>query len=304
MEKGMKINEYGVFRIGRGGKEMRIAGVTEEDVYKAIGLSYIEPELRENGGEIEAARQGKLPRLIDIGDIRGDLHVHTRLTDGHDSLEDMVKAAQTAGYEYLGVTEHSKRVTIAHGLNGGAILKRIREIDRLNERLRGMRVLKSIEVDILEDGSLDLEDDVLKELDYTVCAVHSKFSLGAKQQAERVMRAMDNPYFNIFAHPTGRLIHERNPYEIDIVRIMAAAKERGCILELNAHPMRLDLTDAHCKLAKEIGLNIAISTDAHAMGDLGHMRFGILQARRGWLEAGNVVNTRGLEGLKKLIKRK
>jgi DNA polymerase (family 10) len=299
VRKGLKINEYGVFR-GEG----RVAGRTEEEVYGEVGLPYIEPELREDRGEIEAAREKRLPRLISPGDIRGDLHVHTRLTDGRASLEEMALAAKERGYEYLAVTEHSKHVTIARGLDEKALGKQIREIDRLNEELPGIVLLKGIELDVLEDGSLDLSDDILRELDLVVCSVHYKFNLSMQKQTGRIIRAMDNPYVNIFSHPTGRLINERAAYEVDMERLMEAAKERGCFFELNAHPDRLDLTDVHCKMAREMGLKVAISTDAHSVNGLGYMRFGLWQARRGWLEADDVLNTRKWKDLKKLLKRK
>lgn len=317
VRKGLKINEYGVFR-GRGpgspareeakggagrGQEKRVAGKTEEEVYKTVGLSYIEPELREDTGEIEAAKKGVLPHLVTIKDIRGDLHMHTNLTDGHNTLPEMAEAAKKKGYEYIGNTEHSKHVTVAGGLDGRELLKRIKEIDKLNEKIKGVVVLKGIEVDILSDGSLDIEDDILKELDFTVCAVHYKFNIPSEKQTERIMRAMDNPYCNIIAHPTGRLINERDPYDINMEKLIKAAKERGCFIELNAHPYRLDLTDVYCKLAKEQGVKIAISTDAHSSGDLDFMRYGVLQARRGWLEPEDVINTRSLSALKKLLKR-
>jgi DNA polymerase (family 10) len=296
MKKDCKINEYGVFKGDR-----RIAGRTEEEVYGSVGLPFIEPELRENRGEIEAARDHKLPRLITLDDIRGDLHCHTSETDGKNRLQEMAKAARDRGYEYLAVTDHTKRVAMAHGFDAKRLGTRIREIDRLNERLTGFRVLKSAEVDILEDGSLDLPDDILAELDLTVCAVHYNFKLPRQKQTERIIRAMDNPNFSIFSHPSGRLINEREPYDVDMERIMEAAQERGRLLELNAQPDRLDLTDIHCKTAKEMGIKIAISTDAHSIRDLDFMRFGIGQARRGWLEPDDVVNTRGLKGLLKLL---
>lgn len=304
MKKHFKLNEYGVFRLAKAGKEKWIAGRTEEDVYEKLGLSFIEPELREDHGEIEAAQKGKLPHLVTLKDIKGDLHAHTNLTDGHHTLEEMSRSAIAKGYKYIGITEHSKHVTVAHGLDSKAVLKRIKEIDHFNERLKGITILKGMEVDILEDGKLDLEDEVLKELDFTVCAVHYKFNLPIEKQTERIIRAMDNPYFNILAHPSGRLIHERDPYEVDMEKIIAAAKERSSVLELNAHPMRLDLNDIHCKLAKESGVRIVISTDAHSMGDLDYMRFGVMQARRGWLETGDVINTRDSAALKKLLKRR
>ena len=294
----LKLNEYGLFR----GDE-RIAGRTEQELLKTLRLRWIPPELREDRGEIEAARRGRLPELVTLDDIRGDLHSHSRVTDGQDSVEGMARAAKERGYDYLSINDHSRHVTIADGLDRKRLLAQLRRIDRLNGRLRGIVVLKSIELDILEDGSLDLPDELLAELDFTVCAVHYRFDLSKKKQTERILRAMDNRYFNILAHPTGRLINEREPYAIDLERIMQAARERGCILELNAHPDRLDLDAAACQIAKDKGVKIAISTDAHRAEDLRLMRFGIDQARRGWIEAGDVINTRKLEDLRKLLAR-
>jgi DNA polymerase (family 10) len=298
VKRNLKINEYGVFRGRR-----RIAGRTEEEVYRQVGLPYIEPELRENMGEIEAARERKLPRLVDLKDIRGDLHAHTKLTDGRMGLEEMAEGARERGYEYLAITEHSKRVTVARGIDAKKLALHIKAIERLNARLRGMSLLKGIEVDILEDGSLDLPDGILKELDLVVAAVHYKFNLPRERQTERIVRAMDNPLVTVLAHPTGRLIGERPPYEVDMERLMLAASKRGCHMELNAYPDRLDLTDTHARMAKEMGVMVAVSTDAHSVTDLDHMRFGVGQARRGWLEPGDVINTRGLGELKKLLKR-
>ena len=295
----LKINEYGVFR-----GEDRVAGKSEQEVYEQVDLPYIEPELRENWGEIEAARQDKLPSLVTLKDIRGDLHTHTKETDGHHTLEEMAAAARDRGYVYLAITDHSRRLTMVHGLNPKRLSKQIEAIDRLNEKMDDIFVLKAIEVDILEDGSLDLPDEILKELDLTVCSVHYKFNLSRKKQTERIMRAMDNPFFHILAHPSGRLINEREPYEVDIERLMEAAKERGCILELNAHPDRLDLTDRDCKMAKEMGVKVAISTDAHRTTDLDFMRFGVGQARRGWLEPDDVINTQSRTQLMKLLQKK
>ncbi|MGA8261465.1 MAG: DNA polymerase/3'-5' exonuclease PolX [Arenicellales bacterium] len=297
-KRKLKINEYGVFR-----GDKRIAGRTEEEIYQLFGLDFIPPELREDHGEIQAARSHRLPKLVTLKDIRGDLHMHTTETDGLESLDNMVKAARKKGYEYVAVTDHSRHVTVARGLDEKRLRKQIEAIDRLNDKLEDMVVLKSIELDILEDGSLDLPDRVLRELDLTVCAIHSKFNLTRKQQTERVLRAMDNPCFNIFAHPTGRLINKRDAYDIDIERVMAGAVERGCFLEVNAGPERLDLNDDACRMAKEMGLELAISTDAHSTASLDLMRFGVDQARRGWLEADDVINTRPLTALRKLLKR-
>jgi DNA polymerase (family 10) len=298
VRKKLKINEYGVFKGTR-----RIAGRTEEEVFAQVGLPYIEPELRENQGEIEAALKKRLPKIVTLEDIRGDLHSHTKATDGKYSARQMAEAAKALGYEYLAVTDHSKRVTVAHGLDQKRLRKQMAEIDRLNAQLRGIVLLKGIEVDVLEDGSLDLDDGVLAELDVVVGSIHSKLNLTRDQQTERIIRAMDNRHVSIFAHPTGRLIGERDPYDIDLERVMDAALERGCYLELNAHPSRLDLNDVSCRMAKEKGLKVAISTDAHTTTGLETIRFGIDQARRGWLEPDDVLNTRSLRKLRKLLKR-
>jgi DNA polymerase (family 10) len=295
-KKGLKINEYGVFK-----NDDRIAGKTEESVYAQVDLSYVEPELREDRGEIEAARRTALPDLVCLEDIRGDLHAHTKETDGHNSLEEMAAAAEKRGYDYLAVTNHSKSVTVASGLDVKRLGKSIDAIDRLNQKMDRLKVLKSVEVDILEDGSLDLTDAILKELDLAVCAVHSAFGLSRDKQTERILRAMDNPYCTILAHPTGRLINTRGPYEVDLERLIDAAADRGFFLELNAHPDRLDLRAVHCQAAREKGVKIAVSTDAHSTDNLDYMRFGVGQARRGWLEAGDVLNTCSWKALKKLL---
>ncbi|HXW53876.1 MAG TPA: DNA polymerase/3'-5' exonuclease PolX [Myxococcota bacterium] len=298
VEKHLKLNEYGLFE----GKSS-IAGATEKQVYRALGLPYIEPELREDRGEIEIALHKNLPKLIELDDIRGDLHTHTSETDGTESLEAMAKAAASLGYEYVAITDHSKHLTVTNGLNEKRLRKQIEAIDRLNLRLKGITVLKSIELDILEDGTLDLDDSVLKELDLTVCSIHSRFNLPEKKQTERIIRAMDNRYFNILAHPTGRLVNLRPAYQVDIERIMKAAVERGCYLEINGQPERLDLDDIHCQMAKDLGLKLAISTDAHSSTHFAYMKYGIYQARRGFLEKADVINTRTLSQLRKLLKR-
>ena len=298
VKKGLKVNEYGIFR-----GEKCIGGKTEEEVFNCIGLPFIVPELRENRGEIEAASEGKLPELISLEDIRGDLHAHTSETDGRSTLEEMAAAARERGYRYLAVTDHSRAVTVARGVDEKRLQQQIDAIDRLNEGFTDFRLLKGIEVDILEDGSLDLPDYILNKLDLTVCSVHSKFNLPAERQTERILRAMDNPCFNILGHPTGRLINEREPYALDMERLLAGARERGCFLELNAHPDRLDLHDRHCKMARDLGVKVAISTDAHLSLHLAFMRFGIGQARRGWLSRDDVLNTRSWQELKKLLRR-
>jgi DNA polymerase (family 10) len=295
---GLKINEYGVFC---GAK--RIAGDSEESVYRAVGLPYIPPELREDRGEIEAARGGRLPQLVELSDLCGDLHAHSKASDGHDSLRDMALAAKALGLEYLAITEHSRRLTVAHGLDPVQLARQCDEIDRVNAQLDGITLLKGIEVDILDDGNLDLPDGVLGRLDLVVGAVHSRFDLSRAKQTERILRAMDHPHFTLLAHPSGRLIERRDPYDVDMLRIIRHAKQRGCFLELNAHPERLDLLDSHCQSAKEEGVLVSINSDAHSTFDLANLRYGVGQARRGWLEKSDVLNTRPLAALRKLLKR-
>lgn len=298
VKRKLKVNEYGVFK----GRKM-IAGRTEAEIYKLFGMPYIEPELREDRGELQAALAGRLPRLVERGDLKGDLHSHTKATDGRYTAEEMAEAARARGYEYLAVSDHSKRVTMAHGLDAARLAQAIKAIDKLNARLKGITLLKAIECDILADGSLDLPDGILGELDLVIGSIHYNFNLSKDKQTERVIRALDNRRVNIFGHPTGRLINERAGYEIDLEKVMKAAVERGCFLELNAHPDRLDLDDVHCQMAKRMGLKIALSTDAHSIDDLDLMRFGIGQARRGWLGPEDVINTRPLAELRRLLKR-
>lgn len=295
---GLKVNEYGVFRGAQ-----RIAGESEEAVYRAVGLPYIPPELREDRGEIEAARGGRLPQLVELSDLRGDLHAHTKASDGHDSLRGMALAAKALGLQYLAITEHSRRLTVAHGLDPLQLARQCDEIDRLNAQLDGITLLKGIEVDILDDGSLDLPDSVLARLDLVVGAVHSRFELSRAKQTERILRAMDHPHFTLLAHPTGRLIEQRTPYDVDMLTIIRHAKQRGCFLELNAHPQRLDLLDSHCQSAKEEGLLVCINSDAHSTFDFANLKYGIGQARRGWLGKADVLNTRPLAALRKLLQR-
>lgn len=300
-QKNWKVNEYGLFELSEG--EKYIAGETEEGIYNKLGLQYIEPELREDRGEFEAAANKSLPKLIELSDIKGDLHVHTKMTDGHNSLDEMVEAAQKLGYEYIANSEHSKHVSVAHGFDEKGLFEQIKKVDKFNEKLNNFTVLKSIEVDILEDGSLDLPNGVLKELDIVVCAIHYKFNLTKEKQTERILKAMDNPYFNIFAHPSARLINKRDPIDVDMESVIRQAKENNCILEINSQPSRMDLNDIYCKTAKEMGVKFAISTDSHSINDYDNIRFGLGQARRGWIEAENVINTRNINELKKLIKR-
>lgn len=298
LERDLKVNEYGVFE-----GEERIAGETEEEIYDLFDLAYIQPELREDWGEIEAAREGHLPDLVTLDQIRGDLQTHTKASDGHNTLQEMARAAQERGYEYLAITDHSPHVGVTQGLDAEALARRIDEIEGLNQTFDGFRLLKGIEVDILEDGSLDLPDDILSRCDVVVCSVHTHFDLPAEKQTERIIRTLDNPHVHILAHPTGRRIGKRAPYEVQMERLMEAALERGCYLEVNAAPERLDLKDVYCKKAREMGLKLVVSTDAHRVSELDQMRYGLGQARRGWLEAGDVLNTRPWEELSQLLQR-
>ena len=242
-----------------------------------------------------------MPDLVQPSDLRGDLHCHTNASDGHASLGEMVEAARQQGLDYLAITEHSKRLAMAHGLDSRRLMEQMEEIDRLNDRLKGFRVLKGIEVDILEDGGLDLPDAILARLDLVVGAVHSKLHLSRAEQTRRVLKAMDHPHFTILAHPTGRLIDEREPYDVDMARVVRHARDRGCYLELNAHPERLDLTDIHCQMAREEGVLVSIASDAHSTLDFANLRYGIGQARRGWLTKTDVLNTRPIEDMLALL---
>jgi DNA polymerase (family 10) len=293
-----KLNEYGLF-LGR----RRIAGATEEEVYARLGLPYIPPEMREDRGEIVLAKAGSLPKLVTVEDIRGDLHVHSNWTDGTATIAEMAAAAQARGYAYMALTDHSRRQTMSHGLDPAKVAKQIREIDKINKTFNNFTILKGIEVDILKDGMLDLPDATLAKLDVVVASVHSFFDLRPDDQTERIIRAMQNRQVSILGHPTGRLIGMREPYEIDMDRVTSAARELNCALEINAEPDRLDLNDLHAHMAKSKGVKLAISTDAHSVNAFQYMRFGIDQARRGWLTAKDVVNTRPLSELMTLLRR-
>ena len=297
--RGLKLNEYGVFK-----GDKRIAGATEEDVYEAVGLPWIAPVLRESRGEIEAAEDGKLPELVEEKHIRGDLHSHTEASDGRGTLREMAEAAQARGYDYLAICDHSKSRAVANGLDEKRLRRQMDEIDALNEEFDSFRLLKASEVDILRDGRLDFPDSLLRELDLVVAAVHSDFQLDEGTQTERILRALDNPEVDILAHPTGRLIGERRAYAVDVEKLVEAAKERGCHLELNAQPMRLDLNDVSCRMARDLGVKISIATDAHTTTGLANMRYGIDQAQRGWLGPDDVLNARSWKDLSKLLGRR
>ncbi|MEK6600129.1 MAG: DNA polymerase/3'-5' exonuclease PolX [Deltaproteobacteria bacterium] len=298
---GLKISEYGVFDEKT---DKWLAGRTEEDVYKAVGLPFIPPEIRENMGEIEAAEKGELPELIEVKDILGDLHVHTRESDGIHTLEEMVAYAMQKRYKYIAVTDHSKALGITHGLDEPRVLKQIKEIDRINSQLKGFRILTGTEVDIKGDGSLDLDADVLKKLDCVVGAVHSRFNMTMEDMTDRIITAMATGLVNIIAHPTGRIIAAREPYPVDMPRLMQAAKKYNVILELNSYPERLDLNDSYLRLAKDMGVMVAISTDSHNRQHMDFIGFGVHTARRGWLEKKDVLNTRPLKEVLKILKNK
>ncbi len=295
---GLKVSEYGVFDTK---SEKRIAGKTEKEVFRAVGLPFISPELRENSGEFEAADRGTLPHLIELDDIRGDLQMHTKATDGANTVEEMARYAKGLGYEYIAITDHSKAVRVAGGLDDKELAAHIKAIRKANDKMDGIEILSGVEVDILKDGRLDISDEVLSECDVVLAAVHSGFTMPRDEMTERIKRGIGNPLVNILAHPTGRIINEREPYEIDIEEIIREAKTQHVALELNSYPNRLDLKDVHCRAAKDAGVKISTNTDSHADLQLRNMRYGIATARRGWLEPDDVINTYSLAGLKKFL---
>jgi DNA polymerase (family 10) len=297
-ERKLKINEYGVFRGTR-----RIAGATEESVFASVDLPLIPAEMREDQGEIELARDGRLPLLVTRADLRGDLHAHTVASDGRESLKSMALAARAAGLEYLAITDHSQHLGVVHGLDEHRLRRQMDEIDRLNTQLKGITLLKGIEVDILEDGDLALPDALLAGLDIVVAAIHGHFDLSERRQTARVLRALDHRALSVLAHPGARRIGARRPIALDFERVLKAAAARPCFVELNAQPERLDLDDVECRLARECGAMVSIASDAHSGAQFGYLSGGIVQARRGWLTAHDVVNTRPLTELTRLLRR-
>lgn len=286
IKKGLKLNEYGLWN---GGK--RVAGGTEEEIYKTLGLEYIEPEMREMTGEIEAARKRELPKLIGYGDLQGDLQVQTDWTDGAASIEGMAKAAADRGLKYIVITDHTKRLAMAHGLDEVRIVEQMKEIDRAQKKIGNrIRILKGTECDILKDGSLDLPDRILSKLDVVGVSLHSFFNLPEKEQTERALRAIRNPNADIFFHPTGRLIGKRDACKLDMARIIRAAKETGTVLEVNSFPDRLDLKDEYVRLAVNAGVKLSIDSDAHAPAHFDLLPYGIANARRGWATRADVIN--------------
>ncbi len=302
VKKGLKISEYGVFR-----GEDKIGGESEEDVFESVGLAYIPPELRDDRGEVEAAKENRIPKLVELGDIKGDLHVHTKWSDGKNSIEEMAETAISLGYEYIAVADHSPAVGIAGGMDEDKIAKRQEEIEKVNKRFEDggsdFKVLSASEVDIKSDFSMDFPDEILKSLDVVVGAVHTKFSQDRETMTKRIVTAMENPNVDIIAHPTGRVLGKRDPYEVNMERLMEVAKVTGTVMELNSFPNRLDLNDMHCRMAKDYGVLVAISTDSHDATHMGAViKYGVTTARRGWLGAKDVVNTRGLGEMLREVK--
>jgi len=330
VERGLRISEYGVFRLPEGGgpaapsaasdaatettanpataagqaEGVWIAGREEADVYAAVGLAWIPPELREDRGEIEAAAAGRLPRLIEVADLRGDLQMHSTWSDGRDTLEEMVAGCAAHGYEYMAITDHSKALAMVNGLDARRLRLQWLEIDAVRARHPEIHLLRAMEIDILADGSLDLEDEMLAGLDLVVVSIHSRFDLPEAQQTARVLRALAHPEVDVLAHPTGRLINRRKPIALDMETVLARAAELGVAVELNASPDRLDLRDSHLVLARELGCRIVISTDSHRVAELGTMRYGVEQARRAGLEPRHVLNTLGYREFRRAIARR
>ena len=291
---GLTLNEYALATL-KG--ERPVARETEEEIYAKLGLDFIPPELRENTGEIDAAAEHRLPNLLELSDLRGDLQMHTTASDGRNSIEEMAAAAKDLGYEYISLTDHSKAVTVANGLDENRTLEQIKRIHAANAKRPGIRILASSEVDVLKDGKLDLDDEVLAQLDVVLVSIHSYMNLERAEMTDRLLAAIENPYTQIVGHPTGRLILKRDSYAYDMERVLDAAHQYGVVMECNASPERLDLKDTHLRMAKERGVKIVISTDAHSTRGLLAMRYGVQMARRGWIEKKDVVNTFRLENL-------
>ena len=301
VKKGLKINEYGVFDVKTNKK---IGGKNEADIYKALGLLFIPPELREDTGEIEAAFERKLPELFELSDIKGDLHVHTKYSDGSHDIEELVDEARKRGYKYIAITDHSKGLGVARGMSIEKLLEQNKKIEAVNKRLKNFFLLSGVEMDIRSDGTMDYPDEVLKKLDIVVASIHSGFRQSKEQLTKRLVSAMKNPFVSIIAHPTGRLIGERDAYDVDIDEVLMTARDTGAAIEVNAYPLRLDLSDIYIRKAKGMGIPLAISTDAHVAYQFDFMRYGVGIARRGWLEKKDVLNTYPYKALLKRLKNK
>jgi len=312
VREGLRVNEWGVFRVPEGadpdtlGKDEgeRVAGKTEEEVYRALGMTWVPPELRENRGEVEAALADELPKLVTLDDMKGDLQMHSTWSDGKVSIEAMARACAERGYAYMAITDHSQAMAMVQGLTPKRVREQWKEIAAVRERVPEIQILRSAEVDILKDGSLDLPDEILEELDLVVVSVHSLMDQDKKTMTDRVLRAISHPSVDILAHPTGRQINRRDPFQLDVEALLEAAAELSVAVELNANPRRLDLSDVHVHRAKELGVPVVISTDAHAPDGLDDMRYGVEQARRGWLEPKDVLNTKTAAQLKKWLARR
>lgn len=297
---GLTLNEYGLVRKA---DDTRVAGETEESIYEALGMRWIPPELRESNGEIAAALEGRLPKLIELGDIRCDVHMHTTASDGRYSIEEMAEAGRKAGYGFIAITDHSKALAMANGLNEQRVLKQIAEVREISRKLDGFTILTGSEVDILRDGRMDLDDEVLAQLDVVIASVHSYMNMERGEMTDRLLRAMENPNVRIMGHPTGRILLRREPYAYDFERIIGEAAKRGIRMEINASPERLDLDASHLRAAKAKGVKFVISTDAHHVRHLENMKYGVLMARRGWLGPGDVLNTRNVKDFQKALQR-
>jgi DNA polymerase (family 10) len=300
IQRGFKLNEYGLYRVDDG---TRVAGEDEAGIYAALGLTFVPPELRENRGEIEAAEAGMLPALVQLADMQGDLHCHTTASDGRDTIEAMARAAQAAGLCYLAITEHSQSLAMANGLDEQRAIEHAGAIREVNARLDGFTVLAGIECDIRQDGSMDLRDDCLAQLDLVIASIHSGFNQDGAQMTDRILRAIACPWVDVLGHPTGRLILRREPHKADMTRVIAAAAEAGVAMEINAQIDRLDLDDVLARRARDAGVRLVISTDAHSTTALGGLRWGVMVARRAWLTPGAVLNTRPVDGLKASLRR-
>jgi len=300
IQRGFKLNEYGLFKTDT---DERVAGETEEGIYQALGMAWVEPELREHRGEIEAAVAGSLPTLVTVGDLRGDLHMHTTATDGKDDLESMAAAAHRLGHQYIAITDHSQALAMANGLDERRAMEHAARVRALNGRFEGLTLLAGIECDILSDGRLDLADDCLAQLDLVVASVHSNFSQDQQQMTDRILRALECPWVDVLGHPTGRRLLKREPAQMDMAAIVAAARERGVAMEINCQPERLDLSDTHARLARDRGVSLIISTDAHSVAALDRLRWGVQTARRAWVRPEDVLNTRALDEFRSRLRR-
>ena len=305
IKKGYKLNEYGLFKIS-GKKEIKIAGETEEKIYEKLGLDYIEPEMRENQGEIELAQNHKLLKLIDYGDLKGDLQIQTNWTDGENTVEECAEAAIKNGLEYIAITDHTKRLAMTGGLDEKKLIEQMRVIDKLNQQLttnnQQLKILKGSEVDILKDGTLDIIDEVLEKLDVVGAAIHSHFNLSREEQTKRMIKTMENKNVDIIFHPTGRIINKRPAYEIDMDEIIKAAKRTGTVLEIDAFPNRLDLKEEYVRKCVKAGVKMAIDSDAHAIAHMNYLEWGIAQARRGWATKNDIINCWPLEKMLRMLK--